>query len=108
MADPASPYRVAIVQYPPIFLDRRATLDRAVTLIHEATDNGAQLVAFSETFVSGYPELIGLVQYRIESAFIDMISTHSCSARASSHPASLSCATHLHRQQHRSYASVGP
>jgi nitrilase len=71
MADPASPYRVAIVQHPPVFLDRRATLGRAVTLVQEAADNGAQLIAFSETFVPGYPEWIGLVQYRTESALVD-------------------------------------
>lgn len=72
MIDPAAAtYRVAIVQHPPVFLDRHATLERAVTLIHEAADNGARLIAFSETFVPGYPEWIGLVHYRTESALID-------------------------------------
>src|SRR5215213_7271555 len=76
MTDPTVPnYRVAIVQHPPVFLDRQATLDRAVTLIHAAADNDAQLIAFSETFVPGYPEWIGLVHYRTESALVDDLYT---------------------------------
>lgn len=66
-----SRYRVAVVQHPPILLDREATLERAVVLIDEAADHGAQLVVFSETFVPGYPEWIGLVRYRTERALID-------------------------------------
>ena len=67
----SSAYRVAVVQYPPVLLDRQATLERAIALIDEATQNGAQLVAFSEAFVPGYPEWIGLVRYRTESGLID-------------------------------------
>lgn len=64
-------YRIAVVQHPPVLLDKAATLERAVSLLHEAADNGAKLVAFSETFVPGYPEWIGLVRYRTESSLID-------------------------------------
>lgn len=47
--------RVAAVQAAPVFLDREATVGKVVTLIHEASAGGAQLVAFPETFVAGYP-----------------------------------------------------
>jgi nitrilase len=47
--------RVAIVQQPPVFLDRAATLDRAVRAIDEAAAAGAGLIVFPEAFVPGYP-----------------------------------------------------
>lgn len=50
--------RVALIQHPPAFLDRAATLDRAVTAIDEAARGGAQLIVFPEAYVSGYPAWI--------------------------------------------------
>jgi nitrilase len=47
--------RVAIVQQAPVFLDRAATLDRAVAALDEAAQSGARLVVFPEAFVPGYP-----------------------------------------------------
>jgi nitrilase len=47
--------RIAIVQRPPVLLDREATLARAVAHLHEAADAGARLVVFPEAFVPGYP-----------------------------------------------------
>ena len=47
--------RVAAVQHAPIYLDREATLAKVVDLIEEAASEGAQLIAFPETFVPGYP-----------------------------------------------------
>jgi len=47
--------RVAIVQHAPVFLDRAATLDKAVTAVEEAARAGAQLIVFPESFVPGYP-----------------------------------------------------
>ncbi len=46
---------VASVQHAPVYLDRDATIDKSVGLIHEAASNGAELIAFPETFVAGYP-----------------------------------------------------
>jgi nitrilase len=47
--------RVAVVQRPPVFLEREATLAAAVAALAEAADHGARLVVFPETFVPGYP-----------------------------------------------------
>ncbi|SFV08981.1 carbon-nitrogen hydrolase family protein [Pseudoduganella namucuonensis] len=45
----------AAVQAAPEFLNTGATIDKAVSLIHEAAAGGARLVAFPEVFVAGYP-----------------------------------------------------
>jgi nitrilase len=49
------PFRIAAVQAAPVFLNLDATLDKACDLIRESARGGAQLVAFPEAFVSGYP-----------------------------------------------------
>src|SRR6266849_281575 len=50
--------RVAIVQQAPVFLDRAATLAKAVAAIEEAAQAGARLIVFPEAFVPGYPAWI--------------------------------------------------
>ncbi len=47
--------RVAAVQATPVILDAEATVYRAIDLIVDATDRGADLVVFPECFVSLYP-----------------------------------------------------
>ena len=48
-------FRAAAVQAAPVFLDPDATIAKAIDLIREAAANGAQLVAFPEVFIAGYP-----------------------------------------------------
>jgi nitrilase len=55
MAGRVDGHRVAVVQHPPVLLDREATLARAAELVGEAAAAGASLVTFPETFVPGYP-----------------------------------------------------
>ena len=50
--------RVAVIQRPPVFLDRAATLRAAVESVREAARGGAQLLVFPEAFVPGYPAWI--------------------------------------------------
>jgi len=47
--------RVAVIQRPPVFLDRARTLENAVAALAEAAGNGAQLAVFPEALVPGYP-----------------------------------------------------
>ena len=53
-----SPHRVAVVQHPPVALNRQKTLERGVELLEEAAAGGARLVSFPETWVPGYPEWV--------------------------------------------------
>jgi len=48
-------FKVASVQAAPVFLDTRATIDKACRLIREAAAEGAALVVFPEVFVPAYP-----------------------------------------------------
>ena len=47
--------KAAIAQISPVFLNRDASLDRAVAAIGEAAQNGAELVVFPEVWLAGYP-----------------------------------------------------
>jgi nitrilase len=47
--------RVAAVQATPVVLDAPGCIDKAVALLHEAADAGAQLAVLPETFVPLYP-----------------------------------------------------
>lgn len=50
--------KLAIIQKPPVMLDKDGTIQRAVTLIEEAASNGAELIIFPEAFIPGYPAWI--------------------------------------------------
>ncbi|HEY3941945.1 MAG TPA: nitrilase-related carbon-nitrogen hydrolase [Acidimicrobiales bacterium] len=54
-----APVRIAAIQDAPVLLDRDATLDKALALVEQAAGLGAQLVAFPEAFISGYPDWVG-------------------------------------------------
>ena len=47
--------RIAAVQATPVILDAEASVAKAVSLIEQAADDGAQLVVLPETFVPLYP-----------------------------------------------------
>jgi len=47
--------KLAIVQKPPVFLDKGKTIELAVETVDEAAQQGADLVVFSEAFIPGYP-----------------------------------------------------
>lgn len=51
----SSKITVAIIQKKPIFLNLKASIDKACELVNEASSNGAYLIAFPETWLAGYP-----------------------------------------------------
>jgi hypothetical protein len=50
--------KIAIVQEPPVFLNREQTIAKAVQKLKEAAARGAELIVFNEAFVPGYPAWI--------------------------------------------------
>lgn len=48
-------FKASVIQTAPVFLDTKATVDKACSLIKEVSLNGADLVAFPEVFISAYP-----------------------------------------------------
>ena len=47
--------RLAVVQAEPVLFDAAASLSKALRLIDEAAEGGAELVCFPELFIPGYP-----------------------------------------------------
>ncbi len=47
--------KVAVAQTAPVFMDKGQTLEKACRTIKEAGGNGAELIAFPEAFIPGYP-----------------------------------------------------
>ena len=47
--------RIAAIQATPVILDAEACIEKAIALLHQAADDGAQLAVLPETFVSLYP-----------------------------------------------------
>jgi nitrilase len=68
-----APSRAAIVQKAPVFLDRGACLQLAVSSIAEAAAAGAQLVIFPEAFVPGYPAWIWRIRPGGDMALADQL-----------------------------------
>ena len=48
-------FKAATVQTSPVFLNVEKTVDKAISFIKEASNNGAKLIAFPEVFIAGYP-----------------------------------------------------
>jgi nitrilase len=48
-------FRVAIAQFAAVYLDKAASLARALQIVQDAKKRGAELVAFGETWLPGYP-----------------------------------------------------
>lgn len=47
--------KIAVVQAAPVMFDKTKSTDKAVKLIAEAAEQGAELIVFPELFIAGYP-----------------------------------------------------
>lgn len=47
--------KIAVVQAAPVMFDKDACVDKAIGLIKECAEHGAELVVFPELFIPGYP-----------------------------------------------------
>lgn len=54
------PFKVAVAQAAPVFMDLEGCVDKAESLIEQAAQNGARLIAFPECWFPGYPWWIWL------------------------------------------------
>lgn len=54
------PVTVACVQAAPVFMDLEGTIDKTIQLIADAAKQGAELIAFPETWIPGYPWFLWL------------------------------------------------
>lgn len=50
-----TPFKIALIQESPVFLNREASLVKALNLIATAAGSGAGIVIFPETWLPGYP-----------------------------------------------------
>ncbi|KAJ7146334.1 carbon-nitrogen hydrolase [Mycena epipterygia] len=50
--------KAAAVHAAPVYMDKKATTQKVVDLIHQATSKGIRLLVFPETFIPGYPYFI--------------------------------------------------
>jgi nitrilase len=99
---------VAVVQRPPILLDRIATMAVAVDAVAEVAAAGASLVVFPETFIPGYPawiwslrpgadyDLSEEIHTKLLEASIDLVNDDLLPLRdaASEHGVTVVCGVH--------------
>lgn len=57
----SSKVHVAVTQAEPVWLDLQGAVEKTCKLIREAAANKAQLIAFPECFIPGYPAWIWYV-----------------------------------------------
>lgn len=55
MRDLKDTCKIAVVQAAPVMFDKARSTDKAVKLIAEAAEQGAELIVFPELFIAGYP-----------------------------------------------------
>lgn len=67
--------KIAIIQRPPVLLDRSATIARAVQSVAEAAAAGAMLIVLPESFVPGYPSWIWRLAAGKNGALISQLHT---------------------------------
>lgn len=57
-------WKAAVCQAEPCWFDKRAGIEKSIKLIHEASAEGASLIAFSEVWIPGYPNFLWSGNYQ--------------------------------------------
>jgi hypothetical protein len=70
-------FKACAAHVAPIFLDAEATVQKACSLIAEAASAGAQLIAFPESFVPGFPIWAGVQAPIKNHAFFKRLAANS-------------------------------
>ncbi|MGQ0525198.1 MAG: nitrilase-related carbon-nitrogen hydrolase, partial [Betaproteobacteria bacterium] len=68
--------RIAVVQRPPVLLDRAKTTEDAVRAVGEAAANEARLVIFPEAYIPGYPAWIWRLRPGGDMALAEKLHSH--------------------------------
>lgn len=63
-------YRAAAVQAEPVWHDAEGSVDKTIALAAEAKENGADIIAFPETWIPGYPWFLWLDSVAWQSQFV--------------------------------------
>ena len=66
---------LAVVQKPPVFLDKKGSIASAVDAIAEAVAQDAKVVIFTEAFISGYPSWIWRLRPGVDWAVSEELHT---------------------------------
>lgn len=56
-------FRAAAVQESPVWMDRAATTEKVIALLREAARGGADIIAFPESFIPGFPYWVVTVPF---------------------------------------------
>jgi nitrilase len=73
-----SAFRAAIAQFAPVYLDKAASLSKAIGILHDAKKREIELLVFGETWLPGYPAWLDVAP---EVAFWDHPPTKRVFAR---------------------------
>ena len=73
----SAPFKAAVVQAAPVFLDLDKSVDKAIRLIEEAAAKGVKLIAFPETWLPGYPWYIWLDATALTMQFVPQYAANS-------------------------------
>jgi nitrilase len=79
MTDYSEKFTAAVVQAEPVWLDLQGSVDKTIALAEEAAGNGANVIAFPETWIPGYPWWIWLDSVAWQSQFVVRYAQNSLS-----------------------------
>lgn len=72
--------RVAVTQHEPVWLDLDGAVKKTCSLIKEASEGGAELIAFPELWIPGYPAWIWYVNSALTCVCFDFTLLWVCPA----------------------------